>query len=397
MKQCYPKFLTYWAFFILVCIPGSAFAQCMCSASSPAETQQYTISHSFPSNSTTTFKVPQFDATLGTLICVNAKVYLTSIIRMRLENDEEFPIDYTVKYQRKDTFTGPGIIPDVVGSKNKNYGPYTLDGSDGDPFAGPDFVSIGPDTIYNQKLYEATTTNVVPYLGTDSIDFSYTSAVSTFAIGSDNYALAVTSTNRVDFIMTYSYCNTSVLALNIKNFQASLVDNDVSVKWTTQNEIKNNFYEIQVSENGAAFQSIGTKKSSTVDGSSAEYSYKYHFDKSPAGKLYVRIKQVDGKTTRYSQIKALLAGGKTMPSLSIYPNPVVRNINLQFDEPLSGDYNIELANQVGQIVLRKRVRLNNNMTMEIQVDDPPTPGIYYLRAMEAGSRKVYSGKLLFRR
>lgn len=197
--------------------------------------------------------------------------------------------------------------------------------------------------------------------------------------------------------MTYSYCNTSVLALNIKNFQASLVDNDVSVKWTTQNEIKNNFYEIQVSENGAAFQSIGTKKSSTVDGSSAEYSYKYHFDKSPAGKLYVRIKQVDGKTTRYSQIKALLAGEKTMPSLSIYPNPVVRNINLQFDEPLSGDYNIELANQVGQIVLRKRVRLNNNMTMEIQVDDPPTPGIYYLRAMEAGSRKVYSGKLLFRR
>lgn len=394
MKQCYPKFLIPLAFFMLVLLPGSSFAQCMCGVGQSPSTEEHTIGTNFSSNSTTHFKVPQFDATLGTLVCVNAKVYLTSILRMRLENDESFPIDYSVKYQRKDTFTGPGIDPNVVGAKNQNYGPYSLDGSDGNPFAGPDFVSIGPDTIYNLKLYEATTSDVVPYLGTDSVDFTYTSVVSTFAIGSDVYALAVTSTNRVDFVMSYTYCNTSVLAINIKDFQASLVDNDMSVKWTTQNEIKNNIYEIQVSENGQQFRSVGTKKS-TADGSTAEYDYKYHLDKSPAGKLYVRIKQADGKTARYSQIKTLTASSGT--TLNVYPNPVVRNIKLQFDEPLSGDYSIELSNQVGQIVLRKKVRLNNNTTMEVQVDDPPMPGIYYLRAMQAGSRKVYSGKLLFRR
>ena len=176
----------------------------MCADGTPAQTDQHTFSNNFSSNSTTVFKIPQFDATVGTLVCVDAKVYLTSILRMRLENDEAFNIDYTIKYQRKDTFSGPGVVPDVVGSKNKNYGPYSLAGSDGDPFAGPDFVSIGPDTIYNLKLYEATTTNVVPYLGTDSVDFVYKSAVSTFAIGSDVYALAVTSTNRVDFVMSYN-------------------------------------------------------------------------------------------------------------------------------------------------------------------------------------------------
>lgn len=396
MKQCYPKFLCYLAFFILV-LSASSYAQCSCSAGYSPTTEQHTISTTFSSNSTTHFKVPQFNATLGTLICVNAKVYLTSILRMRLENDELFPIDYSVKYQRKDTFSGPGVVPNVVGSKNQNYGPYSLDGSDGDPFAGPDFVSIGPDTIYNQKLYEATTTNVVPYLGTDSIDFAYTSVVSTFAVGSDVYALAVTSTNRVDFVMSYTYCNLSVLALNIKDFQASLVDNDVSVKWTTENELKNNIYEIQISEDGKQFTSIGTKKSTTSDGATTEYNYKHHFDKSPAGKIYVRIKQIDGKTTKYSQIKALMPGNIQMPLINIYPNPVVRNINLQFDEPLSGDYNIELANQVGQIVLRKRVKFNNNTTLEVQVDNTPAPGVYYLRAIQAGSSKVYTGKLLFRR
>lgn len=387
----------YPALFILVFyIPNISFAQCMCSDGSPAQTQQHTISTNFSSNSTTIFSVPQFDAAVGTLVCVNAKVYLTSIIRMRLENDEAFSIDYTVKYQRKDTFSGPGIVPNVVGSKNKNYGPYTLEGSDGDPFAGSDFVSIGPDTIYNQKLYEATTTNVVSYLGTDSIDFTYKSTVSTFAIGSDVYALSVTSTNKVDFVMSYSYCNTSVLATNMKDFKASLADNDVTVRWTTQNEFKYNNYEIEVSENGTEFYSIGSKKSTVTDGAAAEYDYKYHFDKPLAGTLFVRIKQVAGKTSRYSQVKAL-STKTVMPALNIYPNPVVRNINLVFEEPLSGDYSIELANQAGQIVLRKKVRLSNSMKLEVQVGNPPPPGLYFLKTSQIGSSKVYSGKLLFTR
>jgi len=397
MKQCYPKVFPYLAFVILVFyLPNISVAQCMCSDGSPAQTQQHTISTNFSSNSTTVFSVPMFDATVGTLVCVNAKVYLTSILKMRLENDEAFSIDYTVKYQRKDTFSGPGIVPDVIGSKNKNYGPYTLDGSDGDPFAGPDFVSIGPDTIYNLKLYEATTTNVVPYLGTDSIDFTYKSAVSTFAIGSDVYALAVTANNKVDFVMTYSFCNTSVLAMSIKDFQASLAGNDVSVRWTTENEIKSNNYEIEVSENGSKYYSIGSKKATAIDGAAAKYDYKYHFNKPLTGKLFVRIKQVAGSSTRYSQIKALFAGN-VVQALNIYPNPVVRNINLEFDEPLSGDYNVELANQVGQVVLQKKVRLSNSMRLEVQVDNPPTPGIYYLRVRQMGSSKVYSGKLLFTR
>jgi hypothetical protein len=397
MKQCYTRVVNSLAFVILVLyLPVAAVAQCMCGDATPAQTQQYSLSTNFSSNSTTVFKIPQFDATVGTLVCVDAKVYLTSILRMRLENDEAFNIDYTIKYQRKDTFSGPGVVPDVVGSKNKNYGPYSLAGSDGDPFAGPDFVAVGPDTIYNLKLYEATTTDVVPYLGTDSVDFFYKSTVSTFAIGSDVYALAVTSTNRVDFVVSYNYCQMGLLAVNINDFQASLNEKDVTVSWKTQNEIKNNHYEIEVSENGKNFYTIGSEQA-TADGVTAEYSNKYHLDKSPAGKLYVRIKQVAGKMTKYTHIKALFAGTNALPALNIYPNPVVRNINLQFDEPLSGDYSIELTNQVGQVVLQKRVRMSNSMRFEVQVDNPPPPGIYYLRARQMGSPKVYSGKLLFRR
>lgn len=398
MKQCYlPVPLMMALFTLVLCLPGSLSAQCLCSDGSPALTEQHSLTTNFSSNSTTTLTVPQFDAATGTLVCVNAKVYLTSVLRMKLENDEVFDIEYQVKYQRKDTLTGPGIDPAVVGSRNKTYGPYSLAASDGNPFAGPDFVAIGPDTIYNMKLYEATTSDVVPYLGSGTVNLNYKTVVNTYAIGSDVYALSVTSQNKLEFQMTYSYCNTAVLALNIKNFQAALEDNNLQVSWTTENETtKNNIYEIEISENGKNFYPIGTKASQPATASSTKYQYQHHFNQSPDGKLYVRIKQVNGTTAKYSVIRTIMVNGEKN-GLRIYPNPVVRNINLAFDAPLSGEFAIELANQTGQVVYRKKVWLNNSRTVEVAVSDPPPPGIYYMKARQTGSAKVYSGKLLFKR
>lgn len=399
MKQCYPGKLLFHIFFALIFyLPFDLAAQCLCADGSPATTEVHTYTTNFSSNSTNTISVPKFDAAAGTLVCVNAKVYLTSVVRMKLENDEVFDIEYQVRYQRKDTFSGPGISPSVTGSKNKNYGPYLLQGSDGNPFAGPDYVAIGPDTIYNQVLYQATTTDVVPYLGTGTVDFKYKSVVNTFAIGSDVYALAVTSQNKLDFIMTYSYCNTALLPLNIKNFRAALKkENDMSVSWTTQNEIKTNNYEIEVSENGGPFHTIGTEHAKAADVTTAEYEHTYHADQPFAGKLYVRIKQMDGKKVRYSEIRTLHAGVSVYPKMTFYPNPVVRNVHLSFDQPMFGEFNIELANQMGQVVYRSKKMLNGNKSVEVVLNDPPPPGIYFMKAGQPGSSKVYSGKLLFKR
>jgi hypothetical protein len=352
----------------------------------------------FSSNSTTTISMPQFDAATGTLICVNAKVFLTSVVRMRLENDEVFNIDYTVRYQRKDTLSGPGIDPSVAGSRNKNYGPYSLEGSDGEPFSGPDYVSIGPDTIYNNKLYEATTSDVSMYLGTGTVDFFYKSVVNTFAIGSDVYALAVTSTNRLTFTMTYSYCNTGLLSSNIQNFQVMLKDNNiVNISWVNPNESKYNTYEIEVSENGTDFYSIGSRTATVAEGTSAEYNHQYHIDKPLAGILYFRIKQIEGKMIHYSEIRAVRPEAGMFAPMKIYPNPVLRDINLEFDTPMTGDFTLELVNQTGQIIVSKRLRMNNSTRVNMTIDNRPAPGIYYLRARQAGGGKVYSGKLLFRR
>ncbi|MEO8582884.1 MAG: choice-of-anchor E domain-containing protein, partial [Flavitalea sp.] len=399
MKQRYPKLCLFLALLtLLLYLPGTSAAQCLCSNGAPALTEQHAISTTFSSNNTTILTIPKFAPSVGTLVCVNAKVYLTSTLRMKLENDETFPIDYLVKYVRTDTFSGPGIVPNVTGSKNKSYGPYSLGASDGFPFGGPDYAAIGPDTIYNKKLYETTTSAVTNYLGTGTVDFSYKSVVNTYAIGSDLYTLAVSSINKLDFLVTYSYCNTLILPLNLRNFQAVMQGKqDVYLTWTTQNENKSNDYEIEVSDNATQFKKIGTTPIKPSDGATAEYNFKYHPDQPVNGKLYFRIKQTNGKATNYSEVRIVNFGTDAFPGLRIYPNPAVQNINMQFDEPVSGEFEVELSNQVGQVVYTKSVRLNNSSALQLQLNNPPAPGIYYLRAKESGSKKVYSGKLLFKR
>jgi hypothetical protein len=93
----------------------------------------------------------------------------------------------------------------------------------------------------------------------------------------------------------------------------------------------------------------------------------------------------------------LLPENSTSSSLNVFPNPAVRNIRLSLKERLSGDLNVELCNQVGQVIMRKTLQMRHNSNIEISLTDPPPPGIYFVKARINGTSKVYSTKLMFTR
>ncbi len=397
MKQRYSKYSLFFAFFTLLFYLPDGIAQCLCSDGSVPLKEEHTISAlNFPSNTNTPVSIPQFQPATGTLICVGAEVFLTSVLRMKLENDDVVPINYIVRYSRSDSLTGPGISPAITGNLIKDYGPFPLAKSDGVYYSGPDYKVIPPDTVYKNRLYSGTTSNVASYLGSGNITFNYKATVNTAALGSDYYVLTINSQNKLDFHVTYSYCSNIVLKLNLKNFQAILKDKDnVQLSWASLNENKSNNYEIQISDNGISFKTIGTTPTKFADGASAEYDYQYHLDQSAGGKIYFRIKQTEGKSFSYSDIRVINLGNDAFPGLRIYPNPIVNNLNLEFDRPLSGEFKVELINQGGQVVYSTNTRLTNTPSLQIQIKNPPPPGIYYLKAKQSGSEKIYSGKLLF--
>ncbi|HTE09258.1 MAG TPA: choice-of-anchor E domain-containing protein [Flavitalea sp.] len=397
MNQCYPNTFLYPVLIVLSLFHQNiSQAQCTCSDGSPAFTEVRSTSIIFSSNSTKLITMPQFNPSTGMLVCVNAKIYLTSVVRLALENDELFAVNYTAYYNRKDTFTGPGIATPIVGAVNKSYGPYSLGASNGS-YQGPDYVAIGPDTVYNKLLYQLNTTNTVNYLGAGTVDFLYKSAVTPYALGSDYYLLGVSSKNVLDFQLTYSYCSTIILKSNIRNFQVRKISgDDVSLSWIALNESKINNYEIQVSEDATSFQNVGSTSTGSASGTETKYEYQYHPDKPAGRKSYFRIKHGSGTAARYSEIKALYPDGSAT-DLRIYPNPVVRTINMELNEPVSGNLTVELISLTGQVLQTNKIFASNNITLQMNVVNTPPAGFYYIRARHEGSKKVYSGKVLFAR
>ena len=396
MKQRY-SILSLLTFVMLIFyLPNPISAQCMCSDGLEPETVQFDMATTFTSNKTSVFSMPKFDPALGTLICVNAKAYVTSVLRWTLENEESKALAYRVRYTRWDTVTGPGISPDVTGSLVKYYGPYLLDETDDESGSGPDFMVMGPDTIYKQKLFEGTTADVTDYLGSGTVDFVYkTGALCYPDQGGDYYLFGSFPRNKIEFSMTYSYCNPDLLPLNIQQFQVVKQENNsISLSWTASSELKNNTYEIEVSHDAAQFSSIGKVSTGLVKGATTEYQYQYHPDPAVTGKLYFRLKQQTGKEVTYSIIKSVELRGKEYNGLHIYPNPVVKRMQIEFDSPLSGSFVIDLTNQMGQIVFTRQYWLTDNKTLQIDLNNPPPPGVYYLRAREPRANKLFSGKLL---
>jgi len=339
MKQYYSKGFKFLAFLTLIFyLPPSLQAQCLCADGKVPQTEVHTMPSAFQSNKSTIFSMPRFNPSTGTLICVNAKAYVTTILRLKLENEDPSPINYRIKYTRWDTLSGPNIVPDVTSDLVKYYGPFLLDGSDGNTWSGPDYKAIGPDTIYKQKLFEGTTSDVTGYMGAGTVDFTYKTGAQAYPDqGGDFLLFGSFPLNKVEFYMTYSYCSASTLPLDIQNFQAKFLDKDnVNLTWRSQEESKNNPYEIEISLNGTTFNNIGIS-TGPVDGSSTEYQYQYHLDKPAGGKLYFRLKQKTGSTYKYSIVRVLETGTSRSGGVRIYPNPVVRRISMEFDEPLNGE------------------------------------------------------------
>ena len=399
MKKYYKKVrICVMVYLLLMHFSKYTIAQCVCSDGSAPKTVSYTLTGNIsPSVDSTTFKFPQFDPNAGVLLCVNAKAYVTSVIRMRLENDESFDVsNYRIRYNRNDNLTGPGVNPPVWGILDKTYGPYALTATDGFYFSGTDFISIGPDTVYKDKLFETTTSNVVPYLGGDSIFFTYKVTGVTDVTGSSNYIFSIRANDKIEFFMTYSYCKTGLLPLGFKEFYASRKDRStVLLNWTAENETQSNLYEIEYSTNGLRFETIGRKSAAAVNGIAAKYEYQHHFDKAIGGKIYYRIKQSEqsGKLM-YSPVRSVNMEDAKTSNFSVYPNPSSQKVTMLFDNLPDGNYTVQVRNLSGQLLFSKNTAIKASNVISFALPDNSPSGMYHLQARESNSGKIYTGKLL---
>lgn len=124
--------------------------------------------------------------------------------------------------------------------------------------------------------------------------------------------------------------NSSSLPVQLLNFNAIPMNQEVVLKWKTASELNNDFFTIQRSRDGINWNNIKFLDGAGNSSDLIEYS---SIDKAPLlGISYYRLKQTDfDGQSDYSQIVSVNYGYNSDNYILIYPNPAISELNLITD------------------------------------------------------------------
>ncbi len=148
-----------------------------------------------------------------------------------------------------------------------------------------------------------------------------------------------------------------VLPVHFEYFTVTTNKEEHLLKWKTQLETNNDYFNIQRSYNGKEFSTIAVVKAKTSISNSNTYSFN---DKEPLnGMNYYRLEQIDkdGKKN-YSTTIYIKKKTTNLLSCSIYPNPVVNNLQLHINSVNEFALNISITNITGKPLLQQNILVN---------------------------------------
>lgn len=168
------------------------------------------------------------------------------------------------------------------------------------------------------------------------------------------------------------------LPLNLLRFEVQQRNCNAIMEWNTANEVNTSHFEIEASETGSNFRSIGTVQ---AQGTGSGRSYRFEAAQA-GGRMHYRLKMVDfdGSYT-YSPVRTLSSNCNQLASLQVYPNPLGRGVPLtvQLSSAYNGPAVAELIGVNGSRVKQVAItvwRGTNNYTL---ATDDLAPGSYMLR------------------
>lgn len=184
----------------------------------------------------------------------------------------------------------------------------------------------------------------------------------------------------------------TLVPVDFISFTAAREDKNILLKWTTGNEINNNFFSVQRSYDGTNFENIGKVNPSS--------SKQYYFTDLNATNsvLYYRIENIDkdGKTN-YTNIITIKSVSAKAEDWNIYPNPVPNNvINIDTKSLGCGTYNLSLKTVKSETVFTTTVVVNNSNIITIQLPLNILKGLYILNINGIESKINSSKKIIIK-
>jgi hypothetical protein len=176
----------------------------------------------------------------------------------------------------------------------------------------------------------------------------------TYPPGTDLY-IAIDGTSGSNCKYSLSATNSVSLPAYIKYFTGWKTPNSNILKWVSLQEIDNDHYEIQRSENGRNFLTIGRINGEKASTSEKTYSFE---DLHPPMKCFYRLKQVDidGHEKTFKTIEMIRTD---LPYLELsFQNPITDNLLLNLQTSSGGQGELKIISMNGTVILSKTIKYN---------------------------------------
>jgi len=219
---------------------------------------------------------------------------------------------------------------------------------------------------------------------------SWSTAIQT---SGDNTANTVTATFNAFGVFSVSDIGVA-LPVKFGSIKAYEKQNGIQLDWKVYSENKVKSYEIERSGDGRSYTTVGSLPALYNNKAEGDYGF---FDANPlAGTSYYRIKNndLDGKSA-YS-IVMRVNRNKTIPGLSLYPNPVLnRIVSLQGSDLGRGNYKISIFGANGQEIYKQIIKHNGGtISQTIELPSTISKGIYMFTVKDESGNIIFNDKLV---
>jgi hypothetical protein len=178
-----------------------------------------------------------------------------------------------------------------------------------------------------------------------------------------------------------------ILPVKLKTFTAIASKCDALLRWITSEEINADKFTIEQSKDGLNYTPVASVNAlGNMQGSS--YSL---LVTQPTDKAYYRLKMIDknGSYT-YSPIKLCTTNCSIKEYMSIYPNPVISNVNVQlsFETAYQGKATLIITNAQGQQVMNRTEQISKGANKIVIEIDRIAAGTYYIKLIDVDGEVI---------
>ena len=264
------------------------------------------------------------------------------------------------------------VVVNITLSSTPNAGEAIYVRYSVDNFSTSTLVSAtGSATTWSASIPAQTTgTTVTYYVLTAKLSSSFT------APDSDFFTLELNNNSGSN----YSYTTNASLAVTYIDILAKPTTKGVELNWSTATETDNANFEIEHSNDGEVFNSIGEEKGAGNSKSVNTYSFT---DAQPAfGINYYRIVDVDYngvKTT--SKTVSVVYNGKSNATdvISISPNPTFNALNIYYNTSLKENSTLIICDLRGRLIASQTINISNGSSNTLIDVSNLLSGVYIVR------------------